>query len=110
RGMVDSYLMKNGLPIYAPGSGYAGDDQLSEVRENRDGRLWLFLKEPGQLNSLIPSVIPIPYPIEPIPRILDVSFETKYSTGYSIRKGMNYDASQVQVYYGGSTGSIVFRG
>lgn len=110
RGMVDGFLMKNGLPIYAAGSGYEGDDEIKNVRKNRDGRLWLFLKEPGQRNSLIPSVIPIPYPIEPVPRILDVSFETKYSTGYTIRKGINYDAAQVQVYYGGSTGSIVFRG
>lgn len=110
RGMVDAFLMKNGLPIYASGSGYIGDEELKDVRTNRDGRLWLFLKEPGQLNMLKTSVVPIPYPIEPVPRILDVSFETKYSTGYSIRKGINYDAAEVQVYYGGSTGSIVFRG
>lgn len=110
RGMVDGFLMKNGLPIYAPSSGYAGDDSIAAVRKNRDGRLWLFLKEPGQRNVLIPSVVPIPYPVEPVPRILDVSFETNYSTGYTVRKGINYDAAQVQVYYGGSTGCIIFRG
>jgi starch-binding outer membrane protein, SusD/RagB family len=110
RGMVDGFLMKNGLPIYATGSGYAGDDDISSVRKERDGRLWLFLKEPGQKNVLITSTVPIPFPVEPVPRILEVSFENNYSTGYSIRKGISYDASQVQSYYGGSTGSIVFRG
>ncbi len=110
RGMVDGFLMKNGLPIYDPSSGYRGDDSISAVRKDRDGRLWLFLKEPGQRNMLIPSVNPIPYPVEPVPRILDVSSESNYSTGYSIRKGINYDAAQVQVYYGGWTGCIVFRG
>ncbi|MCO5242140.1 MAG: RagB/SusD family nutrient uptake outer membrane protein [Chitinophagaceae bacterium] len=109
RGMVDGFLMKNGLPIYDPASGYHGDDQIADVRKERDGRLWLFLKEPGQRNMLIPSVNPIPFPVEPAPRILDVSFETNYSTGYTIRKGINYDAAQVQVYYGGWTGSIIFR-
>ena len=110
RGMVDGFLMKNGLPIYASGSGYAGDDDLHSVRQDRDGRLWLFLKEPGQKNVVILSTVPIPYPIEPYPRILEVSFENNYATGYSIRKGINYDAAQVQTYYGSSTGSIVFRG
>lgn len=46
-GMVNTFLMANGLPIYATGSGYAGDDYVSDVRKERDGRLWLFLKEPG---------------------------------------------------------------
>ncbi|MEO6313631.1 MAG: RagB/SusD family nutrient uptake outer membrane protein [Chitinophagaceae bacterium] len=110
RGMVDGFLMKNGLPIYDPSSGYAGDDSIASVRKNRDGRLWLFLKEPNQVNSLIPSVASIPFPIEPIPRILDASFESNYSTGYTVRKGINYDAAQVQVYYGGYTGAIIFRG
>ncbi|MBN8825689.1 MULTISPECIES: RagB/SusD family nutrient uptake outer membrane protein [unclassified Spirosoma] len=109
RGMVDGFLMKNGLPIYDPNSGYAGDDDLQSVRKDRDGRLWLFLKEPGQKNVLITAANPIPFPIEPTPRILEVSFENNYSTGYSIRKGINYDANQVQTYYGGFTGSIVFR-
>lgn len=109
RGMVDGFLMKNGLPIYAPNSGYAGDDDIPSVRKDRDGRLWLFLKEPGQKNVLVTAAAPIPYPIEPVPRILDVSFETNYSTGYTIRKGINYDANHVQTYYGGFTGSIVFR-
>ena len=52
RGLVDGFLMKNGLPIYAPSSGYAGDDSTRLVRKDRDERLQLFLKEPGQKNVL----------------------------------------------------------
>ena len=106
RGIVDGFLMKNGLPIYDPASGYQGDDSIAAVRKNRDGRLWLFLKEPGQVNTLIPAAAPIPFPIEPIPRILEPSFESNYSTGYTVRKGINYDAAQVQTYYGSYTGAI----
>src|SRR5690606_25191149 len=31
RGMVESFLMANGLPIYAPGSGYHGDEYLEDI-------------------------------------------------------------------------------
>jgi hypothetical protein len=109
RGMVDGFLMKNGLPIYAPGSGYAGDDSISLVRQNRDGRLWLFLKEPGQINVLYPNPIGAnATPIEPYPRILVSTVEQKYNTGYTIRKGLNYD--QTQCLNGGCyTGALIFR-
>lgn len=109
KGMVDSFVMANGLPIYASGSGYQGDDYIADVRENRDGRLWLFLKQPGQTNILYES----PdgdhgTPVEPIPDITNSSAEKGYTTGYTIRKGLNYD----QTHTGngqGFTGSIVFR-
>ena len=39
RSLVDSYLMKNGLPIYADGSLYQGDKSLESTMENRDPRL-----------------------------------------------------------------------
>lgn len=109
RGLVNSFLMKNGLPIYAPGSGYQGDDHISDVRANRDGRLWLFLKEPGQVNVLYPSPqgTHATY-IEPIPDITSSTVELAYSTGYAIRKGLNYDAAQ-SANGEGYTGSIVFR-
>ncbi len=109
RGMVDGFLMANGLPVYASGSGYQGDDDLADVRKNRDGRLWLFLKQPAQINVLYPS----PdggnaTPVEPIPDITNSSREKGYSTGYSIRKGLNYDAALCGNGLGYS-GCIVFR-
>ena len=109
RGMVDGFLMANGLPIYAAGSGYQGDDFIADVRENRDGRLWLFLKQPEQINVLYPSILGThATPIEPIPDITNSNAEKGYSTGYTTRKGLNYDAAQC-ANGGGYTGSIVFR-
>lgn len=93
RGMVNTFLMANGLPIYAAGSGYAGDDYVSDVRKERDGRLWLFLKEPGQTNVLYPSSDGThATPVEPVPDITIGNADVYYSTGYAIRKGGNFDA------------------
>lgn len=109
RGLVDSFLMENGLPIYANGSGYQGDDYISDVRENRDGRLRLFLKEPDQINTLFESPLGTHCnEIETIPEITNTNVEQGYSTGYSIRKGLNYDADHC-ANGGGYTGAIVFR-
>ncbi|WP_053975893.1 RagB/SusD family nutrient uptake outer membrane protein [Mangrovimonas xylaniphaga] len=108
RGMVESFVMEDGLPIYAA-SNYQGDDLISDVRQNRDGRLWLFLKEPDQVNVLYESTIGThATPIEPIPNITNSNPEQGYSTGYAIRKGLNYDAAQC-ANGGGYTGAIVFR-
>jgi len=109
KGLVDSFLMENGLPIYANGSGYEGDDYISEVRENRDDRLWLFLKEPGQVNVLYNEEAGTHVtPVEPIPDITNPSWDQGYSTGYAIRKGLNYDGAQANNGQG-YTGSLVFR-
>lgn len=109
RGMVESFLMENGLPIYAAGSGYHGDDSMGSIRANRDGRLQLFLKQPGQKNVLVNAGQGThATAIEPIPQIWVSSWEQKYSTGYTIRKGLNYDAAQANNGQG-YTGSVTFR-
>lgn len=43
RGLVESFLMKNGKPIYAAGSGYKGDVTIDDLKSGRDERLQLFL-------------------------------------------------------------------
>jgi len=92
RGFVESFVMANGLPIYAPGSGYAGDDSIQLVRKDRDGRLQLFLKQPKQLNILYRSPLGThSTPVEPYPDILNVLGNADYPTGYANRKGLNYD-------------------
>jgi hypothetical protein len=109
RAMVESFLMDNGLPIYAAGSGYKGDDYIADVRSGRDGRLNLFLKEPGQKNVLLNfGQGSHETDIETIPRIFESSYDKKYTTGYTIRKGLNYDAAQTNNGQG-YTGSITFR-
>lgn len=109
RGLVNTFLMNNGLPIYNSSSKYSGDDNLSQVRENRDGRLWLFLKEPGQKNVLYESSEGTHATlVEPIPAITEGSPAWTYSTGYAIRKGINYDQKHGGNFLG-YTGSITFR-
>lgn len=109
RGFVESFLMKNGLPIYDPASGYAGDDSIQPIRQNRDYRLQIFLKQPKQLNILYPSPLGThSTPVEPYPDILNILGNADYPTGYCNRKGLNYDAAM-----GGNgrgyEGEIVFR-
>lgn len=109
RGMVDGFLMASGLPIYAAAN-YHGDETLSDVRKERDSRLAIFLKEPGQKNVLYESVEgDMAVPTEPYPVILNSNAEKGYSTGYALRKGNNYN----QKYLGNGTnytGALIFRG
>lgn len=109
RGYVNSFVMKNGLPIYAPGSEYAGDDSIELVRQGRDGRLWLFLAQPGQINILYPSPLGThATPIVPYPDILNLLGNHDAPTGYMSRKGNVYDGAQLGNGKG-DVGSIVFR-
>jgi hypothetical protein len=114
RGLVESFLMANGLPIYASGSGYHGDDYISNVRLDRDNRLFLFLKEPGQKNILWGTGIAT-FPVEPVPNIigtLGTDYSRLYNTGYALRKGNPLDAIHISRGMGGDsyTGIISFRG
>jgi hypothetical protein len=109
RSMVESFVMSNGLPIYAPGSGWQGDDYITNQRTNRDGRLNLFLKEPGQKNVLVNiGQGDHETDVEPNPLVYVTTVEQRYTTGYAIRKGISYDG--VQAKNGSAyTGSITFR-
>ncbi len=108
RSLVESFLMASGLPIYADGN-YRGDNSISDVKEGRDGRLVLFLKEPGQKNILREhSDGTHAIPVEPVPAIDRSVHSEKYTSGYTIRKGLNYDAK----HFGnglGYTGCLIFR-
>lgn len=93
RGLVDAFPCKDGLPIYASPL-YKGDTELSLVRENRDPRLFVLLKEPGQKNILVQDGVGTHgVPVEPYPAILVSDIENVYSTGYALRKGNYYGSS-----------------
>ena len=93
RGLVDSYLMKDGLPIYAS-TLYKGDDTFAHVRTDRDTRLSCFLKEPGQHNYVFPTTeANSAIEIEPWP--LPKGVVETYATGYSLRKGNSYHSAVV---------------
>lgn len=110
RGLVDGFLMSNGLPIYDVESGYLGDDYISDVRKKRDRRLNFFLAEPGQINILNPSPLGTHgSPIAIIPDVLNLLGNHDQPTGYHHTKGNNYDGRHYGQHTGGDVGSIVFR-
>ena len=107
RGFVDNFLMANGLPIYASGSGYQGDEFIKDVKINRDNRLQLFMKAPGELrytDSKNADGTPI---VISNPDIVGLQ-ETRDVTGYSVKKGFSYLTKQSEGSQG-TTGSIIFR-
>jgi hypothetical protein len=113
RSMIEAFLMKDGNPIYAAintnsDNTYYGDTSIYYIPKNRDSRLQLFLKIPGDLNLHTPAG-DHGVTTEPGPNILGTSGETKYTTGYAIRKGLNFDGQNTNQAQS-SDGSIIFRG
>ncbi|RGY99718.1 RagB/SusD family nutrient uptake outer membrane protein [Parabacteroides sp. AM58-2XD] len=111
RSGVDCYLMKNGLPIYASNSGYKGDKTLSDTRFDRDGRIWLFLKEEGQLNDLDQATTgpsgEYAIIVEPKPQLFNANNNLRNPTGYASRKGASFDAAEKLEK--GQAAKIMFR-
>ncbi|MDR0506749.1 MAG: RagB/SusD family nutrient uptake outer membrane protein [Dysgonamonadaceae bacterium] len=108
RSFVESFLMKDGLPIYKS-TDYQGDDYIADLKKKRDPRLQIFLKEPGQTNAINNLTTGTHgNKVEPKPDILNTDGERKYNTGYAISKGMNYDYGQNR-NGASANGSIVFR-
>ncbi len=117
RGLVQNFLMLDGSPVYTHGSYadgdgyYMGDKTISDVRANRDPRLSIFLKEPGQKNILFEldniegteAVI-----TEPYPAITSGDGERGYATGYALRKGGSFNRKHY-ANGGGYTGQVYFR-
>lgn len=107
KGLVDNFLMSNGLPIYAAGSGYTGDDYIADVKAGRDNRLQLFMKAPGELRVTDKTNADGTPILIDKPDIIGLE-ETRDVTGYSVKKGMSYIDAESEGSMG-SSGSIVFR-
>ncbi len=92
RSLIEGYLMKDGKPIYASDYQYS-DTSLTKVATNRDPRLTIFLKVPGQINCFknMSSSEDHYVQVEPVPNIKSKTQETGYVTGYTIRKGGTFD-------------------
>ena len=117
RGFVQNFLMEDGTPVYIHGSYadgdsyYMGDKTIAAVRENRDPRLSIFLKEPGQKNILFEldnnegteAVMEESYPA-----ITDGDGERGYATGYALRKGGSFNRKHY-ANGGGYTATVCFR-
>lgn len=95
RSMVEGYVMKDGRPIYASAYEYS-DTSVNKVTENRDPRLTVLLKKPGDVNCFINTNDGAGThwtPVEQVPNILINNAEDGYVTGYALRKGMTHDRS-----------------
>ena len=112
RSLVESFLMEDGKPIYAQHSGYTyRDGTIAEVRTNRDLRLTIFLKEPGQKNvfkNMDDRIGDMFVETEPTPDITNGASDRVYTTGYALRKGGTFDKS-LAGNNKGYTAAILFR-
>ena len=122
RGLVESFLMKNGLPIYAASSGYNGDTTIDMVKKDRDERLQLFLFGESDVLGIDQKSIDLvnekrPAGTAPIDNIkFNVAglFATDQAcrdvTGYRQRKFYNYDpAMQLGQTFSDVDGQIIIR-
>ena len=107
RGMVDAFLMRDGLPIYASND-YKGDESLDKFKQERDLRLQLFVAVPNDSLTLRGPIrgnesFGIPLILNPVAE--------RCPTGYAPRKCMSYDPAQYPTYSGrvNDYGCIIFR-
>ncbi|NDV84384.1 RagB/SusD family nutrient uptake outer membrane protein [Bacteroides sp. 51] len=113
RAYVNNFLMADGTPVYthgtyANGDGYyMGDKEIADVRRNRDSRLVLFLKEPGQKNILYENPIGTEaWLTEPYPKV--TTNDRGSVTGYLLRKGASFNQKHYLNSHG-FTASIGYR-
>ena len=122
RGLVESFLMKNGLPIYASGSGYHGDTTIDMAKTDRDERLQLFMFGESDVLGIDQKSInlandKLPAGATPLTKILfnaATLFATDQAsrdvTGYRQRKFYNYDpAMQLGQTFSDVDGQIIIR-
>ena len=103
RGLVESFLTKDGKPYYAVAS-TRSDATIKDVKKDRDGRLQLFMFAEDDVSAFRPNQID---------RFKQAEFltaeETKESTGYRQRKGKNYDPANLTAGVNDDSGYIIFR-
>lgn len=103
RGLVESFLTEDGKPLYAVSG--RNDKTIKEVKQGRDSRLKLFVFAEDDVLRFVGSGVD---------RFTNAqlleSSETKESTGYRQRKGLNYDpAIHSSSAQNDDTGLIYFR-
>lgn len=106
RSFIQTFLMKNGMPIYADNSGYHGDVTLDNVKADRDERLQLFMWGESTPTYSDPEMTgveagkPLPVYMEEdetdAAHITNTDASTRCITGYQQRKYYTYDAEQTR--------------
>ncbi len=108
RGMVNSFLMRNGLPIYAASSGYDAEWEkqgIAATLQNRDSRILIFTKKPGDINFYKGNDVER----SSINYIYGESASIA-TTGFIVKKGKHYSSDLAFTHHVGNTGNVVFRG
>lgn len=100
------FLMENGLPIYAAGSGYAGDDYITDTKIDRDWRWRLFMKAPKEAKA-VDNIATVEYFPE-APRLYVSDAKNATSTGYIQGKGYSLDYND-QLLGKDQTAFVVYR-
>lgn len=116
RGMVNSFLMSNGLPIYASGSGYDPEWEKQGVNStltNRDSRIVIFTKKPGDANTVNQGDVNY-YNADGTPTYCSIRYifgdaGSQATTGFMVKKGKHYSAHMANDHNAGTSGGIVFR-
>ena len=110
RGLVNTFLMRNGLPIYAAASGYNADwekETITKTLQDRDSRIQIFTKRDGDVDYFKTDGTSKNYS----PKwIVQGNNETRMVTGFAIKKGKHYSQVMQNEHGKGTSGSIVFRG
>ena len=110
RGLVNSFLMRNGLPYYAANSGYDAEWEkgtIEDMLQNRDSRIQIFTKRDGDVDYYTAAGGTKDFS----PKwIVQGNNETRMTTGFAIKKGKHYSQVMQNEHHKGVSGSIVFRG
>ena len=122
RGLVESFLMKNGLPIYASGSGYHGDTTVDMAKTDRDERLQLFMFGESDVlgidqksidlanKKLAAGATPLTKILFNAATLFATDLASRDVTGYRQRKFYNYDpAMQLGQTFSDVDGQIIIR-
>ena len=114
RALVNTFLMKNGLPIYAAGSGYHGDVTVSQEKKDRDERLQLFVwgeEDVQRSDTKDPTIADTGVVVHMKNfRIISDAEQNRDITGYRPRKAYTYDYDQNKNdELLGSNGCVIFR-
>ncbi|MUP36766.1 RagB/SusD family nutrient uptake outer membrane protein [Labilibaculum euxinus] len=104
--MEHTFLMQNGLPVYAAGSGYQGDDYIQDTKIDRDWRWRLFMKAPGEVKAFKNITTPETFETAPVVYKSDGKYST--STGYMLGKGYALDYN-MQLLGQDITAPVIFR-
>lgn len=110
RALVNTFLMKNGLPIYADGSNYGGDTYMLDEMKDRDERLVNSVKIAGSDIETVqgPDGTLVNDTIYYYRPQLTLSGNEASPTGYELKKWVSYEDGQ-QEQGQGTSATPIFR-